>query len=131
MEMNEYQKKAHETAQYPIDIDLWKTNNEGIPEIKEELPWIYPALGLAGESGELLNKLKKVIRDQNGIIGIDDLVYKITDTTIIDELGDILWYVAELSGILGISLDWVATKNINKLLNRAKNGTIKGSGDNR
>ena len=69
MDFKEYQEKAHSTAQYdvvsldsaPIEVDAVGT---GVVECKE-IPFVYPMLGLAGEAGELCNKLKKVIRDHN------------------------------------------------------------------
>ena len=114
MDFNTYQKKAHETAQYPTDISLLTTLLDHHGErIDHDLSWIYPALGLAGEAGELLNKLKKIIRDKNGVINIE------TSLILRDELGDILWYIAELCEILALPMDYVAMSNIQKLSNRA------------
>jgi NTP pyrophosphatase (non-canonical NTP hydrolase) len=99
----EYQELAAKTAIYP-----------------EEYRIVYPALGLAGESGEVAEKVKKYIRDGN----LDrDLLAK--------ELGDVLWYVSALSRDLGIDLDDVASRNIDKLRSRAERGTLRGSGDSR
>lgn len=130
MNFNEYQKKAHETAQYPenlFDISQWGWN--GIVNVESKttpkLNWIYPALGLAGESGKLLNKLKKIIRDKNGQIDLE------TREQLRSELGDILWYVSELAGVLDCDLDMIARNNIGKLALRALENKIKGSGDNR
>lgn len=124
MNFNEYQKKAHSTAQYPLNIKLEEYREDELIGTRA-LMWVYPALGLAGESGELLNKLKKVIRDHNGEIP-DKLFPEIRN-----ELGDLLWYIAELSGTLNCSLDNIAEDNIFKLEMRAKQNKIKGSGDNR
>lgn len=140
MDFNEYQKKAHETAIYPTDITLNLDRTfiygEGrIPTKTEQLSWIYPTIGLAGESGELLNKLKKVIRDQNGEIPncnhlspVDEHICK---ATICSELGDLLWYIAELCDKFDMTMDYVAGYNIQKLALRAKQNQIKGLGDNR
>lgn len=103
MNFKEYQELAAKTAIYP-----------------EEYRIVYPALGLAGESGEVAEKVKKYIRDGN----LDrDLLAK--------ELGDVLWYVSALSRDLGIDLDDVASRNIDKLRSRAERGTLRGSGDSR
>lgn len=85
----------------------------------------YPILGLVGEAGELANKYKKVLRDNNGGLSEDKR------QALIDELGDVLWYCAALANDLEVSLEEVATRNIDKLRSRAERGTIQGSGDNR
>lgn len=84
----------------------------------------YLALGLAGEAGEVADKVKKLIRD-GGEGGKE-----FTDALIL-ELGDVLWYVAQLATFIGVDLEWVAWKNINKLQSRQDRGVISGSGDNR
>lgn len=124
MQLKEYQRKAHLTAQYPKSIYLLND----IGQESYEIYWTYPALGLSGEVGELMNKLKKIIRDQNGIIDIPNSPAR---DLISQELGDILWYIAELATVLDLSLDNIAVYNLNKLENRAKSDKIKGSGDNR
>lgn len=109
MKLNAYQRYAMDTAKYP---------NIG------ENP-LYPALGLGGEVGELLNKLKKVYRDRGG------LVDEATRLALISELGDVLWYVAAMAFELHTTLAYVANANIHKLAGRRDRGTISGSGDNR
>ena len=109
MDLNEYQRKSRETAFYP---NLGKNA-------------IYPTLGLAGESGEVAEKVKKVIRDNNGVF--NDL----SKASIKKELGDVLWYIAQLSSELGFDLESVAQENLSKLSSRVKRGKIMGSGDDR
>ena len=109
MTFNEYQEEARKTAIYP-DMD----NN-----------FIYPALGLVGEAGEIAEKIKKVIRDDNYIVTEEKR------SEITKELGDVLWYIANLSKELGISLEDVASKNLEKLRSRQERNALHGSGDNR
>ena len=109
MDFKTYQKKARETAQYP---NLGSNN-------------IYPTLGLVGEAGEVAEKVKKVIRDKNGVF---DNKSKLG---IKKELGDVLWYIANLCTEFEFSMDDVALQNISKLQARVAKGTISGSGDNR
>jgi NTP pyrophosphatase (non-canonical NTP hydrolase) len=109
MTFQEYQEFSRKTAIYPN-----KDNN-----------FIYPTLGLAGEAGEVAEKIKKVIRDDNGIVSDEKR------EEIIKELGDVLWYVANLSTELKISFDDVASKNIEKLQSRHQRNELHGSGDNR
>lgn len=82
-------------------------------------------LGLSDESGEVLGKFKKLLRDKRGVLTDED------KAEIVKELGDILWYIATVSHLLGSSLDEVARKNNEKLLSRKARGTLSGSGDNR
>lgn len=109
MTFEEYQNEARKTAVYP------NINNN----------YIYPTLGLAGEAGEVAEKIKKVIRDNDGIV-TEEKKAEITK-----ELGDVLWYIANLSKELGISFEDVAQKNIEKLKSRQERNELHGSGDNR
>ena len=88
----------------------------------------YPALGLAGEAGEVANKIKKIMRDRKG--DVNNLPGEVKDE-ITSELGDCLWYISALATDLGIGLDGVVVENIRKLQKRKEKGTIHGSGDNR
>ena len=109
MDFEDYQKKSRKTALYP---DVGKN-------------YVYPTIGLAGETGEVSEKIKKVIRDKGG--KIDDETRKM----IKKELGEVLWYVSQLASELGLSLDEIAEKNIEKLYSRLERGKLQGSGDNR
>jgi NTP pyrophosphatase (non-canonical NTP hydrolase) len=82
-------------------------------------------LGLAGEAGEVAEKIKKVLRDGNGVVSEEK------KEEIIKELGDVMWYVANLSTELKISLEDVVSKNIEKLQSRQQRNELHGSGDNR
>lgn len=85
----------------------------------------YVALGLAGECGELSNKIKKVYRDDNGFL---------TDARraeIVKELGGCQWYLSQLCSELGLRLEDVAQANLDLLADRHVRGVINGDGDNR
>ena len=86
---------------------------------------VYPALGLVGEAGEVANKVKKVLRDKEGVFNEGDR------DDIAKELGDVLWYIAALATDMQLSLGYIASQNELKLSKRKANGTIGGSGDNR
>ena len=109
MTFEEYQIKARQTAIYPN-----RDNN-----------FIYPTLGLVGEAGEVAEKMKKVLRDNDGVIS-EEKREEITK-----ELDDVLWYIANLSKELNVSLEDVAQKNIEKLQSRQQRNELHGSGDNR
>lgn len=82
-------------------------------------------LGLASESGEIAGKLKKLIRDDAGVMSEE------RRQQMIDELGDVLWYVAMTAGELGVSLHDIAVRNVMKLQDRHSRNAITGDGDNR
>ncbi|NJL55425.1 nucleoside triphosphate pyrophosphohydrolase family protein [bacterium] len=105
----EYEKLVSTTAIYPN-----KGNNV-----------VYPALGLCGEAGEVAEKIKKALRDEGGVISPE------RRSALLKELGDVLWYVTRLSAELHVSLEEVASANIEKLLGRHERGTLSGSGDDR
>lgn len=87
--------------------------------------YIYPILGLVGEAGEVAEKIKKVNR-----VGRSEFTDE-ERKEILKELGDVLWYMSQLSTELGLSLEEVASKNIEKLQSRLKRGVINSDGDNR
>lgn len=118
MSPNEYQKKAHTFSGYP-------SCRVGLNDTNHIVDYVYPALGLSEEAGEVSGKFAKAIRDNGGVI---DEKRKVE---IIKELGDVCWFVAELSTLLGIDLETVMEKNIEKLTSRKERGVIGGSGDNR
>jgi NTP pyrophosphatase (non-canonical NTP hydrolase) len=109
MDLNDYQSQALRTAIFPN-----RGNN-----------FTYPALGLAGEAGEVADKLKKVIRDNGG-----ELTYPVAEA-VGKELGDVMWYVAVLADELGFDLESIAINNLEKLASRSSRGVLTGSGDNR
>ena len=87
--------------------------------------WVYYVLGIAGETGELVEKIKKHFRDDYGQMTEDK------KKEIVKEMGDCFWYHARLADVLGIDLNMVADMNIEKLLDRKKRNKIHGDGDER
>jgi NTP pyrophosphatase (non-canonical NTP hydrolase) len=109
MDLSDYQRRSRATAVYP-DAGANLT---------------YPALGLCGEAGEVAEKVKKAIRDDGGVL---------TDErrdALAGELGDVLWYVAQLATEAGLDLDVVAAGNLVKLRSRQERSVLSGSGDTR
>jgi NTP pyrophosphatase (non-canonical NTP hydrolase) len=108
MELSEYQRLSRQTAEYPRQA------------------WLaYPALGLAGEAGEVAEHAKKAIRDDDGVVS--DQRRKAMSK----ELGDVLWYVAQIATELELDLEQIAEHNLQKLLSRQRRGVLSGSGDDR
>lgn len=91
--------------------------------IATDHPIVYPTLGLVNEAGEVAGKVKKIFRDRQGVITEADR------EALTLELGDVLWYLSELSTWLGIRLEDVAERNIAKLADRASRGVLGGDGD--
>ncbi len=109
MNFSDYQTQSRSTAKYP-------SIGHGV---------IYPTLGLTNEAGEVAGKIKKIFRDKNGEIGE-------TERDMLKaELGDVLWYLAQVATELELSLDEIAEQNLAKLLDRQARGKIQGDGDNR
>jgi len=109
MNFSEYQTRARLTAKYPLIGH----------------PVIYPTLGLANEAGEVAGKIKKIFRDKAGLFSEADR------DALKAELGDVLWYIAQVATELGLSLDDIAEHNLTKLMDRLERGKIRGDGDNR
>lgn len=86
---------------------------------------VYPVLGLVGEAGEIANKVKKLERDHGG-----EMTEEI-QLQLVNEVGDVLWYLAAVAHELGFTLADIAELNLTKLERRKTNGTLTGSGDNR
>lgn len=85
----------------------------------------YPVLGLNGEAGEVAEKVKKVLRDKNGRLSMQD------KKAIAFELGDVLWYLSQTAKGIGMKLSEIAELNVMKLKDRKARGKIRGSGDER
>ncbi len=109
MTFSDYQQDAKKTAIYP------NVGNN----------FVYPTLGLVGEAGEIANKVKKIIRDKNNQISNEDR------QEIGKELGDVLWYLAQIATELGVSLEKIAQDNLDKLSSRQQRNVLGGNGDNR
>jgi NTP pyrophosphatase (non-canonical NTP hydrolase) len=109
MTMNEYQELSGMTAVYP-----GRGSN-----------FVYPTLGLCGEAGEVAEKVKKLVRDGDAV-PTDEF-----RAAIKKELGDVLWYLAQMCHEMGFALDDVGQANIDKLRSRMERGKLNGSGDDR
>lgn len=115
MTMDDYEGVAAETAIYPGNV-------------------LYVALGLASECGEVLDKIKKYIRDDFVDLTQEDIAAQLDaeqSFAIVQEVGDVIWYCTNLANDLGYSLEEVCEINMNKLLDRKHRNTLHGSGDNR
>lgn len=113
MGFDEYQKKAAKYDFFEVTDDL------------KEVGFVEKVLGLTGEAGETADKIKKILRDKNGVVSDEDREL----TT--KELGDVLWYVAGIARYLGVPLSEVAKGNIEKLESRYQRNKLHGEGDER
>jgi len=109
MDLEQYQTEARKTAIYPdLGHNYW-----------------YPGLGLCGETGEVAENIKKIYRDDGGIMTGE------REAKLVKELGDALWYLSNLASEMNISLSYIAIENLRKLRDRADRGKLHGSGDTR
>lgn len=109
MELSDYQERSRVTAVYPdAGANL-----------------LYPTLGLCGEAGEVAEKVKKMVRDDGGVLSDE------RRAALAGELGDVLWYVAQLASEADLGLDAIARDNLDKLRSREQRGALQGSGDGR
>jgi len=108
-----------------MDFVFYQHDSKKTAIYKKNLKILYPCMGLAGEAGEVANKIKKIYRDKGGKYTEEDR------TEVADELGDVLWYVSQLATDFNMSLDAIAQHNLHKLQTRKRRGTLKGKGDNR
>lgn len=109
MDFKKYQKLSRKTAIYP----------------NKDKNFVYPTLGLVGEAGEVAEKIKKVLRDKKGVVD------QKTKQEIMKELGDVLWYLAQIATELDLSLEKIASFNVKKLGSRKERSKLTGNGDNR
>ena len=109
MRLPDYQTRSRATAVYPGRGDNL----------------LYPTLGLCGEAGEAAEKVKKAIRDDGGILTGE------RREALAGELGDVLWYLAQLATEAGLDLDEIAEANLAKLRSRQERAVLHGSGDTR
>jgi len=107
MTFKEYQYLVGQTAIYPN-----KGNN-----------YVYPTLGLGGETGELQEKIKKVLRGDRTLEESKELIK--------GEAGDVLWYLTQLCTEVGLTLEEVVESNVFKIFDRREREVLKGNGDNR
>lgn len=109
MDLADYQQRSRATAVYPGAGDNL----------------LYPTLGLCGEAGEVAEKVKKMLRDDAGVLTPE------RREALAKELGDVLWYVAQVATEADLDLQEVADANLRKLLSRQERGVLQGSGDER
>jgi len=104
VDFNTYQEQAHQTAVYPPEMGM-----------------AYCVTGLCAETGEVADKVAKYYRGDGAL----------NEEGLKKELGDVLWFIAELSTHLGFTLQDVAELNLQKLADRQQRNALKGEGDNR
>ena len=109
MTFADYQQRSRATAVYPGAGDNL----------------LYPTLGLCGEAGEVAEKVKKMVRDDAGVLTPE------RREALAKELGDVLWYVAQVATEADLDLEVIAAANLEKLLSRQERGVLQGSGDER
>ena len=129
MDCREFQEKAHKTAEYPTILLVTKMTKD-IKKLIEagllvDVSFIYSSLGISGEAGEVVEKVKKVVRNDLGRMSYEK------KEQIIKEIGDCFWYLAELCTFMKVDMEDVMEYNIHKLRDRQQRDVICNEGDNR
>ena len=109
MDFGEYQRESRKTGGF----------------VRMDHPIVYPTLGLVNEAGELAGKVKKIFRDKGGVISEEDR------DALKGELGDVLWYLAQICTELDLPMEDVAAANLEKIFSRMERGVLHGDGDSR
>ncbi len=99
MDLDAYQQEAQKTDRVPSRV-----------ETKIGVDLVVPLLGLAGEVGELLSEYKKHLRDGDS--------HQLFKDRVAEELGDLLWYVANFAAKFDLSLEDIAANNLKKTQGR-------------
>lgn len=126
--LDEYQEAAHSTSLVPEGVARFFNDLDEEPYPTASRDYIalsYATLKLNGEAGEVAELIGKALRDDGGVISME------RSAKLEKEVGDVLWYVAEICTIMGWSLSELASKNLEKLSKRQSEGTLKGSGSDR
>lgn len=111
MDFDEYQKIANTTATFDGNQEVHKL--------------MFITLGVVGESGEIAEKIKKIVRNNDGAVSTEDR------ESLKNEIGDVLWYLSQLSRVLGFKFSEAAAANLSKIQDRKARDVIKSTGDNR
>ena len=100
MDLRQWLAATDKTAVYPDSFN------------KELTGVVYSALGLAGEAGEVAEEIKKIIRNDNGILTAE------RKKKLCLEMGDVMWYWLRLTKELELDIDEVMDANLKKLSQR-------------
>jgi len=122
--LHEYAAMTRKAALYRAEVDALVKNSSD-DDIARMLKIFYASTGLAGEAGEVCNKVKKILRDNRGILD-DEMKQKL-----LGELGGVAWYLVALTEELGFKIEEVLDYNLSQILDRLERNTIKGEGDDR
>lgn len=129
LDFDAYQKAAHGTAEYPPEAGVMYATlglaGEGGEVAALLLDLLVAGLHVAKHTGEVANQVKKVARDDDGVLTAA------RKRAVVKELGGMFWYAAEIATLMGISLADVPAVNLHQLYSRKARGTIKGDGDDR
>lgn len=124
LNLEEYARMTQKAAIYRDEVDdlVAEASDESIAKM---LKIFYATTGLAGEAGEIANKVKKILRDNRGVVSED------TRTKLLGELGDVAWYLVALTEELGFTIEEVLAFNYEQIRSRQARGTLTGDGDDR
>lgn len=124
VELRDYAAMTRKAALYRAEVDALVRDSSD-DDIARMLRIFYATTGLAGEAGEVCNKVKKILRDNRGVLNAE------TKQKLLGELGGVAWYLVALSEEIGFKIEEVLEYNLSQILDRLERNTIKGEGDDR
>ena len=124
LDLAAYEKMVREAAIYRDGVDEL-VNGANPEDIAKMLKVFYAATGLAGEAGEVANKVKKILRDNGGVID------EATRQKVLGELGGVAWYLTAISAEFDFSVADVLQYNFDQITDRQARDVLKGDGDDR
>lgn len=122
--LREYAEMVSGAAIYREAVEKTLTNLDP-KQLEQLLKIFYATTGLAGEAGEVANKVKKILRDNDGVV--DDAVRE----RVLGELGGVAWYLNAAAEEFGLRIEDVLNYNFEQITGRQARGTLQGDGDNR
>ena len=124
VKLREYAEMVHGAAIYREGVDAL-LDSASREDLAKMLKIFYAATGLAGEAGEVANKVKKILRDNKGIV--DDAVRQ----RVLGELGGVAWYLNATAEEFDLRIEDVLNYNYDQITDRKSRGVISGDGDDR
>ncbi len=123
-DLKKYVSMTQGAAIYRDEVDdlVAEASPEDLAKI---LKIFYATTGLAGEAGEVANKVKKILRDCRGVVSDE------TRTKLLGELGGVMWYLVALTEELDLKIEDVLEYNYEQIRSRQERNVIGGDGDNR
>ena len=122
--LREYAEMVHGAAIYREGVDAL-VDSASKEDLAKMLKIFYATTGLAGEAGEVANKVKKILRDNGGIVDPE------IRQRVLGELGGVAWYLTAVAEEFDLRIEDVLNFNYDQITSRQERDVLKGDGDDR